>query len=163
MFRAMAMLAGLLLWPWAVAAEEAGQVLTGPAAVLAGDRVRVEGLELRLYGIAALDESGSSGGAAAAKLARVIAGRPLTCAVVARDGSGPEAPREALCKVGGLEGSDIAAIMVDAGWASAERSRSLRRLRPELIRLYVRLEVEARAACLGLWRTQAACQEQSRQ
>lgn len=163
MHRGMAMLAGLLLCPWTVGAQEADDVFVGPAAALGGDRVRVQRRELRLYGIAALGEPGSSGGAGATKLADVIAGRPLTCAVVAVDGSEPATRRAAVCKVGGLLGSDIAAIMVDAGWASADKSRSLRRARPELIKLYVMLEVEARAACLGLWRTQPACNGQSRQ
>lgn len=164
MLRGMVMLAGLLLCPWTVGAEEAGRVLAGPATAFAGDRIRVQGQELRLYGIDALDDPGdkpgdepeSSGRAGAAKLTKVIAGRPLTCSIVSADGP------EALCKVGGSEGSDIAAIMVDAGWAAAETSRGLRRIRPELVRLYVRLEVDARAACLGLWRAQPACGRHSR-
>ena len=163
MLRGVALLAGLLLCPWTPGAQEVGDVLTGPVTVFGGDRVRVRGQDLRLYGIAALEDPRLAGGAGAAKLADVIAGRPLTCSVVSLDESEPEASPEAVCKVGGREGSDIAAILVDAGWASAERSRSLRRIRPDLIRLYVRLEVEARAACLGLWRTQPACQRQSRQ
>lgn len=163
MFRGMAMLAGLLLWHWTVAAQEVGDLLTGPATALGGDKVRLQGRELRLYGIAALDGPQSPRGRGAAKLADVIAGRPLTCSIVSRDGSDSGAGQEAVCKVGGVEGSDLAAIMVDAGWASAEQSRSLRRTRPERIKLYVRLEVEARAACLGLWRTQPVCGRESRQ
>ena len=161
MLRGAVILAGLLFLPSTGGAQERGDVLLGQVAVAGGDRVHLRGHDLWLYGITALDGRDASGGAAAAKLADVIAGRPLTCAVVSGEESELETRPEAVCKVGGIEGSDIAAIMVDAGWASAERSRSLRRIRPDLIKLYVRLEVEARAACLGLWRTRPACGRQS--
>lgn len=154
--RVLLLLAGLLV-PAPAAAQAVGEVLEGPAEVIDGGSVRVGSQPLLLYGIAAIARHEPLGDASAGKLQQIIAGRPLTCTVVdLRAGpGGPE--RDAVCKVAGRNGADIAAIMVDTGWAAVVKSRELRRIRPDVIETYGRLQVDARSDCIGLWRALPEC------
>ncbi len=122
------------------------QELRGSAEVVAGDRLRVAGRELRLFGIDA-PEAGQRclladghpydcGRIAATALMDLTAGVELRCRVVA-----PGAPPLARCRT--PDGYDLSRGMVYAGWAVAWPRANNPLLREERI---------ARARRHGLWR-----------
>lgn len=127
------------------------QPLDGIAVVVEGDRLNVNGLPVRLYGIDAPEigqtclsrrgESYDCGATARAILERLIGTRPVQCqiySVLAND------EQVGSCAVGT---QDLAATMVLAGWAFPQRALSSR---------YERLEARAQSARSGLWAGQAA-------
>jgi endonuclease YncB( thermonuclease family) len=122
-----------------------GQPLTGHAAVIDGDSLRLNGQELRLEGIDApelrqncTDSQGRTVGCgrlARQALIRLVGQAPLTCDVGRTDRYGRGLAR---CRGNGLE---INAAMVEAGHAVAYGA-------------YGREEERARAAGRGLWALQ---------
>lgn len=144
----LASLLGLTLSP---AAEgqvvfSPAQPLDGIAVVIEGDRLNVNGLPVRLYGIdapeigqtclSARGQSYDCGNVARNALDRLIGSRTVQCEIYSilanRDQVGT-------CSVGGR---DIAAVMVVSGWAFPQRSLSTR---------YERLEARAQSVRAGLW------------
>lgn len=120
--------------------------LSGIAEVIDGDSLRVGANEVRLAGVDAPEWSQEckvgratwrAGQEAAAWLKSRIEGRPVYCAVSAVD---RYQRKVATCFV---EGVDINAELVAAGWAVAYRKYSAR---------YIPQEEAAKAAALGIWR-----------
>lgn len=121
--------------------------LTGPARVIDGDTIVVNGERIRLHGIDApeLDQvfwcDGqrlASGPMAMAALEALIAGVPVRCEGIERDRHG-----RLVAKCFAPNGLDVGGRMVAAGWALAYRRYSMD---------YVDAEAEARAARRGMWR-----------
>ncbi len=119
--------------------------VTGPATVIDGDTLEVQGQRIRLHGIDApesrqlcrLDgKPWQCGRDVAAALAEKIARRPVTCEDLGRDRYKRIIAR---CAVAG---EDIESWMVVNGWAVAYRRFSLD---------YVGQEADARAARRGIW------------
>ncbi|NNG04395.1 MAG: thermonuclease family protein [Inquilinus sp.] len=111
-----------------------------------GDRMIVNGLPVRLYGIDA-PETGQQcrsargapfdcGEAARAVLERMIGSSPVQCSIFSVATSGDQI---GLCKVGG---ADLGARMVAGGWAFPQRRLSNR---------YEAMEARAQSAGAGLW------------
>ena len=131
-----------------LAARHAGLVDLEPGAYRAadGDSLRRGKASVRLHGIdapelaqACRDGEGHDypcGREAMTALARIIAGREVTCTALDEDRYGRAV---ALCKAGGI---DLNAEMVRLGWATAYRRHSL---------AYVSAEQEAKRAKRGLW------------
>ncbi|MCP5083119.1 MAG: thermonuclease family protein [Alphaproteobacteria bacterium] len=123
-----------------------GGELAGRAKVVDGDSLRLDGTEIRLYGIDApearqicTDRTGSPyscGRRAARALRRLVAGGDITCVVETLDRYGRSV---SLCKAGS---ANLNLEMVKAGWAVAYRSHSLD---------FTDAEDEARKAHRGLW------------
>ncbi len=120
--------------------------IAGTAKVIDGDSLRLNGTEIRLYGIDApearqicTDKNAnpySCGTPVREALRRLIAGRPLNCQVEELDRYGRSVSR---CSAGAV---DVNLEMVKTGWAVAYRSHSLD---------FSAAEDEARAARKGLW------------
>jgi endonuclease YncB( thermonuclease family) len=119
--------------------------LEGRARVVDGDTLELAGERVRLFGIDApeLDQVCDRGGAAWAcgaaardMLAKIVAGGRLTCAVQDVDRYGRAV---AVCL---RQDTDVAALMVRQGGAMAYRRYSDR---------YVNAEVAARSEGLGVW------------
>jgi endonuclease YncB( thermonuclease family) len=127
--------------------RERAATLDGHARVLDGDTIVVAGERVRLHGIDApeLDQSFRCGGRempcgamAMAALEALTAGVRLRCEVVERDRHG-----RLVAKCFSPSGVDVGRRMVSAGWALAYRRYSTD---------YVDAENEARRARRGLWR-----------
>lgn len=125
--------------------------LTGPARVIDGDTMVVNGERIRLHGIDApeLDQvfwcrgkRMASGPMAMAALEALVAGVQVRCEPIERDRHG-----RLVAKCYSPNGVDIGRRMVAAGWALAYRRYS---------RDYVGAEAQARAARRGMWRGQFA-------
>jgi endonuclease YncB( thermonuclease family) len=121
-----------------------GTILFGIALIIDGDTLVVDGDRLRLQGIDApelrqecqRDEGAYDCGAAAADYLReMLAGRGVICMVRAADGEDAVASCES-------EGRDLAAAMLEAGWAFAT---------PKSGRRNAAIELEARTAKAGMW------------
>lgn len=122
------------------------QPLDGIAVVVEGDRLTVNGLPVRLYGIDAPEigqtclsrrgESYDCGAVAREVLERLIGTRPVQCSIYSVLASDEQVGS---CAV---EGRDLAAIMVLSGWAFPQRSLSSR---------YEILEGRAQSARAGVW------------
>lgn len=119
--------------------------VSGTATVVDGDTLRVDGARIRLSGIDAPELSQKCGpgkpevrcGAMAADWLRArVQGRTLSCQVVDTDRYGRSV---AVCR---LNGQDVGAALVDAGWATAYRRYSM---------AYVGQEDRARSARRGIW------------
>ncbi len=119
--------------------------VTGPARVIDGDTLEIQGERIRLHGIDApesrqlcrLDgKPWQCGEAAASALTGKIARQPVTCEDLGRDRYKRIIGR---CTVAG---EDIESWMVANGWALAYRRYSLD---------YVDQEADARAARRGIW------------
>lgn len=122
------------------------QPLDGIAVVLEGDRLNVNGLPVRLYGIDAPDlgqtcqsrlgRSYDCGSVARDMLERLVGSEPVQCSIysiLAND------DQVGTCSVGGR---DLAAAMVYLGWAFPVRSLASR---------YESLESRAQSARSGMW------------
>ncbi|MBN8918189.1 MAG: thermonuclease family protein [Rhizobiales bacterium] len=143
MIRAAALVCGLLLaFP-----AFSGEPLAGRASVIDGDTIEIHGTRIRLEGIDAPEsrqtcsakETGEvvrCGQKAAFFLADLLAEQPVTCREAGKDRYGRTL---AHCEV---EGQDVGASMVRAGWALAFVRYS---------REYLPQEDEARAAGSGIW------------
>lgn len=121
--------------------------ITGPAKVLDGDTIVVNGHRIRLYGIDApeLDqvfwyrgERMASGPMAMAALEALISGVLVRCEPIEMDQYG-----RLVAKCFSSNGVDIGKRMVSAGWALAYRRYSTE---------YIAAESEARIARRGMWR-----------
>jgi endonuclease YncB( thermonuclease family) len=121
--------------------------LTGPARVIDGDTIVVNGERVRLHGIDApeLDQVFwyrgqrlASGAMAMAALEALTAGVLVRCEAITRDRHD-----RLVAKCFSANGVDIGRRMVSAGWALAYRRYSME---------YVDAEAEARAARRGMWR-----------
>jgi endonuclease YncB( thermonuclease family) len=122
------------------------EVAAGPAVVIDGRTLDVAGRRFQLYGVDAPDPDQTCEDAAKKDypcglmardfLARLAAGGPARCT--------PREPNAldfmmAVCAIGGV---DLAQALIDAGWAIADRGRSL---------YYEDSELAARAKKIGLW------------
>ncbi|WP_162937334.1 thermonuclease family protein [Indioceanicola profundi] len=138
--------AAAVLWGIFAAGAAAQDVLTGPAIAVEGDRLTIEGQEIRLYGIDAPDRgqkcvSGRGVEYDCFEMSRLALERLLqagspTCTMLpgAKDDG-----RLARCTV---NGHDIGAFQVLAGWAM-----SYRRIAPD----YAKQEALAMSRRRGLW------------
>jgi endonuclease YncB( thermonuclease family) len=126
-------------------AGAAGADISGPARIVDGDTIEIDGETIRLYGIDApeLDQTCERGGAA--YFCGVVAtdwlvertdGAMVTCRGEQRDRYGR---RLAICRAGGI---DLNAGLVRAGWAVAFRRYSQR---------YVADEAIAKRDGSGMW------------
>lgn len=123
------------------------ECLTGPARVLDGDTIVVAGERVRLHGIDAPELSQTfwcqgreleCGAMAMAALETLVAGVTLRCVGVERDWHG-----RLVAKAFSSNGIDVGRRLVSAGWALAYRRFSMD---------YVAAEEEAQRAKRGLWR-----------
>lgn len=146
MIRAAAVVCGLLLAFPAFSSEP----LAGRASVIDGDTIEIHGTRVRLEGIDAPEsrqtctakETGEvirCGQKAAFFLANLLAEHTISCA---EDGKDRYGRTLAHCNV---QGQDVGASMVRAGWALAFVRYS---------REYLPQEEEARAAGAGMWATE---------
>lgn len=132
--------AGSMSW-----AQDAA-LMRGPATVLNASHLEVAGQRFKLYGIDApdVDETCENaehkeypcGVEARDELGRLVNGQTVIC-----QPRGPNQINEmlALCTIGQ---TDLARAMIDAGWAVADRGRTL---------YYENAEEKARTAKHGLW------------
>ncbi len=131
-----------------LAAAPAAADVTGPAAVMSGDVIWVNGQYFRLYGVDAPEllqfcfvdgKPWECGPAAIRNLEILVALEPATC------GETGDPPDElgvwAVCTVGG---KDLSETMARLGWAHAIRSQSDD---------YVAAEMEAKTEGVGIWRS----------
>ncbi len=132
-------LAGLAVMP------AKAETVTGTARVEEGDRMSVNGVDIRLYGIDAPDEGQRCANRAGVEydcftlsrmaLERLTEGKTVACELKAA----PAEPRLATCRVGT---QDLAATMVRAGWALAYR---------RIAQDYVGFEARAMSHRTGMW------------
>jgi endonuclease YncB( thermonuclease family) len=136
---AMLVLAGL---PASAAAQE----ITGPAAVIDGDSLRVGETEVRLFGVDAPELSQkcfenaapvACGAMAREALEGMIGGATLECLAKDTDTYGRKV---AVCRTSGI---DIGEALVEAGWATA-----FQRYGDD----YAAAEMRARSRRTGIWR-----------
>ncbi|MGD9613817.1 MAG: thermonuclease family protein [Alphaproteobacteria bacterium] len=125
----------------------AGPVITGPARVIDGDTIEVAGQRIRLYGIDApemgqpcTDPHGTydAGAEARRALHEITDGEMVTCQPLGRDRYG-----RTLAEVRNNRWGNVNATMVRAGWALDYETYSKGR--------YLEHQDEARAAKRGLW------------
>lgn len=135
----MGIAAGVAVVGWYV--DRSSDAIVGPARVVDGDSLYVGTVEIRLYGIDAVelyqtcerdDRTWNCGMAATQALRDATAGREVTCRPRERDRFGRTV---ALCRAGGV---DLAAAMVRGGFAVAYGA-------------YEADEREARDARRGIW------------
>jgi len=128
-----------------ITAQASAETLQGPARIVDGDTLDIAGENIRLHGIDAPetaqrcsrgDRPYRCGDEATDHLAKLIAGRDVTCEYDQRDGY--DRPI-AICSAGGAE---LNAAMVEAGWALAFRKYSTD---------YVDQEAAAKSAKAGMW------------
>lgn len=135
-------------------APEPSYNLAGPARAIDGGTVQVAGQAVRLLGIEAppADLVCKDGGweykcgeEARAALEKIIANRPVDCA---RGG-----PKETVARCFSEQGADLAAVLVEAGWAIADIKKTSR---------YLPQQAKAQDENRGLWRNDFARPEQWR-
>lgn len=117
-------------------------VVDGDTLVLGGERVRLWGIDAPEDG-QPCERDGKlydCGASAQAALLELVAGRDLWCEARDRDRYGRTV---AVCRIGALDGPDVGAELVRAGWAIDYRRYSKGR--------YAREEASARRAGRGLW------------
>lgn len=133
----------------APAPSDASASLIGPARVVDGDTLEINGERVRLYGVDAFERDQTCGAGASTwycglagtdALTRRLDGRTVSCEPLDTDRYGRTVAR---CRTGG---EDIGAWMVERGMALAYRQYSLD---------YVEAEDRARTARLGVWRNAA--------
>lgn len=133
----------------AFASSVQAQTISGTASVIDGDTIEIHGQRIRISAIDAIESrqpcilAGGNhwncGRDAAFALSDKIGRAPLACEVKDIDRYGRSV---AVC---GLDGEDIGAWMVENGWAVAYRRYGTE---------YVAAEGRARAAGLGIWRSE---------
>lgn len=128
-----------------VAKAERGQIIEGYAVVQSGDLLQLNGVKLRLFGIAAphLGQKCSvgrqvypCGDYARLMLEKIVSENLLRCQITSETSK---------LTVGRCysKNKDVSALMIGAGWAFAWRANS---------RTYAPLEAKAQARKVGLWR-----------
>ena len=150
MFACAGMALALLSWPvtWQAVASDLPGLISGQAVVLAGDRIEIEGIEVRLWGIEApkLDQTCTLPGGdrwlcgqeAAQALEAVIDRRRVHCQPMHRD---PSSHLVARCD---RDGAELGTWLVRNGWALD---------RPEVSDgRYSEEQDHAENASLGVWR-----------
>ena len=124
----------------------AGQDITGPARVIDGDTVEVQGERIRLQGIDAPEKRQTCtdkgcrwkcGLEASMALIDRIAGRDISCAI---EGRGKYGRAIGVCS---MNGEDLNAWMVGEGWALAYVRYS---------KAYINEEARAKSERRGIWR-----------
>lgn len=100
-----------LLVSTAAQAAERGQVIEGPARVIDGDTVEVEGVRVRLNGVAAPERSEPGGNEATAALRAIVAGQTVRCSL---SGQASHKRQIGVCWIGTL---DIGAAIIATGRA----------------------------------------------
>lgn len=133
----------------AFASPVQAQTISGTASVIDGDTIEIHGQRIRISAIDAIEsrqpcilaggKHWNCGRDAAFALSDKIGRAPLACEVKDIDRYGRSV---AVC---GLDGEDIGAWMVENGWAVAYRRYGTE---------YVAAEGRARAAGLGIWRSE---------
>ncbi len=141
----MALALLVLVSPSAGGAVDGGR-LTGPATVIDGSHLEVTGRRFKIYGIDAPDPDQTCedkqgkdypcGIEARRTLAQLVQGSEVSC-----QPRGPNQLNETLATCSAGE-TDLAQALVAAGWALADRARTL---------YYEEDELKARTAKLGLW------------
>lgn len=130
-----------------VATPAAAEVVSGPAQVIDGDTIAMEGRRIRLFGIDAPElqqtcnlngENWACGEEASRQLAEIIGNQRVDCMGEESDEYGRLI---ALCSVGRVQ---LNTVMVETGWATAFRKYS---------QDYVAAETRARGNRAGLWRS----------
>jgi len=120
--------------------------ITGPAKVVDGDTLRIDGIRVRLHGIDAPEsrqvcgssgENWACGHMATLRLQDMTDGQSVTCKGSKQDRYGRKI---AVCYVGDL---DLNARMVRSGWALAYRRYA---------KDYIDEEEQAQAESVGMWR-----------
>ena len=136
----------LALLPVAAADASAADPITGPASVIDGDTIEIQGQRISLYAIDAPEGAQTCavggkevrcGEQATAALAARIGRQPVTCKPKGTDQQGDML---AICSAGG---DDLNGCMVSQGLALAFRQSANK---------YVRREKKAAKAKVGLWR-----------
>jgi endonuclease YncB( thermonuclease family) len=149
-------LASTLLISALCSSPAAAATLAGPATVVDGDTLEIDGKRIRLFGIDAPEtsqvcyregEPWACGEASADWLRRQIGNNPLSCTGAEVDIYGR------LLAVCTLDGIDLNRAMVAEGWAIAFRLYSDR---------YVADEARARGGKLGLWTSNFVSPEEHR-
>ncbi|MFC7334471.1 thermonuclease family protein [Rhodocista pekingensis] len=155
----LALLGGALLGGVLASGLARAETVAGPAKVVEGDTINVNGTEIRLFGIDAPDrgqtcenvrsQSYDCFALSSVALERLIGGRDVTCEIKPSVGTG----KLGVCKV---EGRDLAGMMVNAGWAL-----SYRRIAQD----YAAIEAQAISRRRGMWagRVEPPWQWRSRQ
>lgn len=137
----------LVLLALMLATPAAADIVSGKAQIVDGDTLEVEGRRIRLFGIDAPElsqtcerdgEAWACGAESARQLAAVIEAQQVACVGDEIDQYGRLV---ATCSAGATE---INAVMVETGWATAYRSYS---------QAYVAAETRARGNRRGLWRS----------
>ena len=144
---------------WALlffASTASAATISGPAEVIDGDTLEIDGERIRLFGIDAPEtaqlcykgaEAWACGQASADELRGMIGTSELTCTVNEVDQYGRLV---AVCIIAGM---DLNGLMVAEGWAVAFRRYS---------DTYVADEVRARAASRGMWNSTFVSPEEHR-
>ena len=132
------------------AAEDTSTTITGEGQVIDGDSLIVNGTEIRLWGIDAVElhqscdlhgQLSRCGQSAKIALAEIITGVPLTCTVRDTDRYGRTV---AECFLSGdrTGKTSLSGLMVEHGWAMAYRRYA---------KQYIPHETRARAQQRGIW------------
>lgn len=142
LFISVALFVSAVFSPLPARADE----ITGPAKVVDGDTLRIDGIRVRLHGIDAPEsrqvcgpsgENWACGHMATLRLQEMTDGQSVTCKGSKQDRYGRKI---AVCYVGDV---DLNARMVRSGWALAYRRYA---------KDYVGEEEQARAENRGVWR-----------
>lgn len=115
----------------------------GPATIIDGDRLRVGGFDLRLFGIVPPQLSASFGPQARAAVDGLAAGKPVSCAIRDRDRDG-----RLLATCRNTSDADLALELLRRGLAVAARGSLAS---ADFAQSYLAAERNAQAQKIGLW------------
>ncbi len=128
-----------------IAVEEARgkRVVTGPAKLIDGERLKVGDTELRLFGVVVPLKSAARGAEAAAALEKLVGTAIVTCRIQERDKGWR------LLGTCGTEGHpDLSLAMLQGGWGVVARGSVQE---SELADLYLAAQTNAQVQKLGMW------------
>ena len=123
----------------------ASRQLQGPAAVIDGEKLRIDKMDIRLFGIVPPQLSASFGPQARAALDTLANGQSVTCHIRDRDHEG-----HLLATCNNSSGSDMALELLKKGLAVTARGSLME---TELASSYLATEQIAQNEKLGLWST----------
>ncbi len=126
----------------------ASRQLQGPAAVIDGEKLRIDKMDVRLFGIVPPQLSASFGPQARAVLDTLANGQSVTCHIRDRDHEG-----RLLATCNNASGSDMALELLKRGLAVTARGSLME---TELATSYLAAEQTAQNEKLGLWSTAPA-------